>query len=116
MGLIWGLLLLLDPMARAVGAAETFDLEDILGVSYPTQLATAAATDRVTWVLNESGARNVWTAAPGDGPRRLTAYIGDDGQPLGGLALTPDGRLVVYVRGGSENQAGVLEKALAAPR
>jgi dipeptidyl aminopeptidase/acylaminoacyl peptidase len=92
--------------AAPAAAAEPPTLEQLLAIPYPTEIATATAADRVAWVLDERGARNVWTAAPGEQPRRLTDYTEDDGQPLGGLALTADGGLAVYVRGGGPNRAG----------
>jgi dipeptidyl aminopeptidase/acylaminoacyl peptidase len=52
--------------------------------------------------------RNVWTAAgPDYDGRRVTDYMADDGQRLGDLAFTPDGRQLVYVRGGYPNRRGV---------
>ncbi len=87
--------------------AGGFSLEDILSVPYPTDLAAAAATTRCAWVLNDRGVRNVWTAAAPDfTPVRLTGYSEDDGQQISNLCLSPDGRQLVYVRGGSPNRAG----------
>ena len=77
--------MLLLPMVCAVAsrADEAFSMEEILAVSYPTEIATASQADRVVWVLNDRGARNLWTASGAEaGPRRLTAYEGDDGQPI----------------------------------
>src|SRR5438270_9710426 len=49
----------------------------------------------------ERGALNVRLATAPDYKRvRVTAYTGDDGQDIGQLRWTPDGRAVVYVRGG----------------
>src|SRR5690606_4063115 len=63
----------------------------------------------IAWVVNERGARNVWVAeAPAYRGRRLTSYEEDDGQELGQLAWSSDGRTLVYVRGGSPNRAGEL--------
>jgi dipeptidyl aminopeptidase/acylaminoacyl peptidase len=55
----------------------------------------------VAWILNERGARNVWfAAAPDFRGTRLTAWTQDDGQDIGQPRFTPDGKSVVFVRGG----------------
>ena len=85
-------------------AAATPKLEDILSSPFPSLLITAPEKDRVAWVFNEKGHRNIWIA---DGPeykaRRLTKYLEDDGQELGGLEFSKDGEVVAYVRGGDPN-------------
>ena len=40
------------------------------------------------------------SALANESEKRVTAYTGDDGQDIGQLRWTPDGRAVVYVRGG----------------
>jgi dipeptidyl aminopeptidase/acylaminoacyl peptidase len=93
--------------ALPVAADESFSLEEILSIPYPTQIATAASADRVVWISNRAGVRNIWTAAGPDlSPARITDYVEDDGQTLGGLAVSADGRVAVFVRGGGENRAG----------
>jgi dipeptidyl aminopeptidase/acylaminoacyl peptidase len=68
---------------------------------FPTELVAARAGQRAAWVLFERGVRNVWGAeGPAWTPHRLTAFQDDDGQELTQLAFTPDGRSVVFVRGG----------------
>ena len=104
---IVAMLMLVNAAAGGTAAEELPTLERLLAIPYPTRIATAEAADRVAFVLNERGARNVWTASPEEPePRRLTPYAEDDGQPLGGLTVTPDGSLVVYTRGGGKNPAG----------
>jgi dipeptidyl aminopeptidase/acylaminoacyl peptidase len=55
-------------------------------------------------VFDARGLRNIWVAEPSGGgtyqSRQLTRYTQDDGQDVGELAWTPDGRAIVYVRGG----------------
>ena len=91
-----------------VAAADgPFTLEGVLSAPYPSELVAAAGADRIAWVTEERGVRNLWTAAAPDfEPMRLTSYSDDDGQALGQLALTADGVLLVYVRGGGPNAAG----------
>ncbi|HTR21705.1 MAG TPA: prolyl oligopeptidase family serine peptidase [Gemmatimonadales bacterium] len=97
------LLGLLPAVARPQQAARPpFTLEQVLGYPYPSELVAAPNGAAVAWVLDERGARNVWAAAGPDWtPHRLTATTTDDGQELTQLAFTPDGKTVVYVRGGN---------------
>jgi dipeptidyl aminopeptidase/acylaminoacyl peptidase len=93
--------------ARAPLAAQqagAFSLNQLLGYPYPSELTASATSSRLAWVLNERGVRNVWVA---EGPdfvaRELTRNRSDDGQELTNLAITRDGKTVVYVRGGDHD-------------
>jgi dipeptidyl aminopeptidase/acylaminoacyl peptidase len=87
--------------AQAGSTGGGFTLEQVLDYPFPDNLVSAAKGTTIAWTFNERGARNIYTAeAPEFVPRRLTAYLDDDGQELTNLALTPDGRTIVYVRGG----------------
>lgn len=80
-------------------AAQSFTLEQIRSYPFPSELTSSGS--RLAWAVNEQGRRNVYVA---DGPhyqaRRLTNYQQDDGQEITSLAISPDGRYVVFVRGG----------------
>ena len=41
-------------------------LRDILDLPFPSELQAAPRGDRVAWVTNERGCRNVWLAVAGD--------------------------------------------------
>lgn len=88
-------------------SAQSFTLEDILSAPYPDAPVIARTATRLAWVANDKGVRNIWMAeAPSFEPRQLTQYTEDDGQALGGLAFTPDGNILFYVRGGAPNRRG----------
>lgn len=88
-------------------AQESFSIERVLSAPFPSELVAAPSGDRVAWVQNAEGVRNIWTAAgPDFQGRPITAYQEDDGQRLGDLQITPSGEQVVYVRGGYPNRAG----------
>ncbi len=71
---------------------------------FPYAITAAPEGGAVAWVLNDRGTRNIWVAEPpGYEGRALTDYTGDDGQELSGLTWTPDGRTLVYARGGNAN-------------
>src|SRR5256885_5376680 len=86
-----------------------FTLEQALSAPFPEDLVTAPAGGAVAWVFNTNGARNIWIAtAPDYQGRQLTAYADDDGQEIGDLAWTPDGKAIVYTRGGGPNGRGEI--------
>lgn len=85
----------------SLALAKTFTLEQVLSAPFPSELVAAPGGGKVAWLLNERGARNVWTAtAPDFKGVRLTNYTQDDGQDVGQLRWTPDAKAVIYVRGG----------------
>lgn len=102
--------------AMTPSAARAYSLPDVLSAPYHSDLVAAAEAERIAWVVNERGVRNVETAAaPGFAVRRLTRFAEDDGQPLSDLALTPDGAVLFFVRGGGRNSAGEYLNAASDP-
>lgn len=94
-------------MAALPAPAQGFSVEQAMSYPYPYGLTAAAHGERIAWVFDMRGARNVWVA---DGPsfaaRQLTRYSGDNGMPIASLRLTPDGNTVVYARGSETNDQG----------
>lgn len=94
------LLLSLAYPLSALGQTQSFTLEQVMSSPFPTELTAAADTNRVAWVFDLRGERNVWSAdAPNFQARQVTHYRGDDGQQILSLRLTPDGKTIVYSRG-----------------
>ena len=86
---------------------QSFTLEQIMSSPFPTGLTAAANANRIAWVFDLRGERNVWTAdAPKFEARQVTHYQGDDGQQILSLRLTPDGKTAVYARGSEVNREG----------
>jgi len=82
-------------------APGSFTVEQVASYPFPSQLTAAARANRVAWVFNEQGRRNVWVAeGPAFAARKLTNYDADDGQELTSVGLSAGGEWVVYVRGG----------------
>jgi dipeptidyl aminopeptidase/acylaminoacyl peptidase len=88
-------------------AQQQFTLDQVLGAPFASDLVAAHQGSSVAWIVNQRGARNIWVATgPSWQPRQVTRYQDDDGQEIESLTFTPDGRSVVYVRGGSSNGTG----------
>jgi dipeptidyl aminopeptidase/acylaminoacyl peptidase len=91
----------------AAASAQQVTIEGLLSAPFPTELTAAPAGGTVAWVHNAQGVRNLWVAAPPEyRGRQLTRYTVDDGQELGGVTWTPDGRTLLFVRGGGANRQG----------
>jgi dipeptidyl aminopeptidase/acylaminoacyl peptidase len=102
--------------AVASPAGRGFTLAQVLSAPFVGELTASPVGDRVAWVANERGARNVWIAeGPAFEGRRLTAYTADDGQELGGLAWAPDGQAIAFVRGGGPNRRGEIPNPTSDP-
>ena len=87
--------------------AQSFTLQQILSAPFPSQLTAAAHSSEIAWVFVQRGAQNVWVAqGPEYTPRQVTHYVGDTGQPIASLRLSPDGKNVIYARGTEVNAAG----------
>src|SRR5436305_9732579 len=82
-------------------------LEGLLAAPFPSELLASPAGGKLAWLQNANGVRNLWVAEPPDYQgRHVTRYTQDDGQQLGGLEWTPDGKGLIYVRGGGANRQG----------
>ena len=82
---------------------KSFTLEQVMNSPFPSELTAAPAGGAVAWVFDAQGRRNIWAAEPSvDGYKshQVTSYSDDDGQEIAELAWTPDGRSIVYARGG----------------
>ncbi|RYF61200.1 MAG: hypothetical protein EOO39_31705, partial [Cytophagaceae bacterium] len=96
------------------GVSQPYSIDAILSAPYCQNLTGVG--NRVAWVVNERGLRNLYTATfPNPVPRKLTNYTADDGQELGDVTLSPDGRWVAFVRGGSKNAQGVNPNPTSSP-
>ena len=84
-----------------------FTLEQITSSPFPSELVASQKGERVAWVFDKEGRRNIFVA---EGPqfraRQLTRYNADDGQELTDLGFSADGNWIVFVRGGDKNSRG----------
>ncbi|HET9440911.1 MAG TPA: prolyl oligopeptidase family serine peptidase [Longimicrobiales bacterium] len=89
--------------ANAGAAQAQFTMQQVKSYPFPNELAAAATGSRIAWAMNEEGRRNIYVA---EGPewrtRKLTSFDVDDGQVLTRVQLSPDGKWVVFRRGGDD--------------
>ena len=103
-----------------VPPALAADVRAFLAAPFTEQLVGASAGRAVAWVTNTAGRRAVRVATPdADGTwraRTVWEADGDDGQEIGALSLSADGRRLAWVRGGAPNRAGELPNPASDPR
>jgi len=101
--------------ASAIPAAgRDFTMADALDYPFVSDLTAADRSDHIAWVRNLAGKRNVWLAdGPAFKPRQITRYADDDGQEITQLTFSPDGKHLVYVRGGDHDANWPAEGNLA---
>ncbi len=93
-----------------------YTLEQVLSIPFPSELIASSQGDKVAWVFDDQGKRNVWIAeAPAFKGRSLTRYNDDDGQEITEIRFSPDGNLLAYVRGGPPNNEGDIPNPTSHP-
>ena len=94
------LLVVVVQLARA----DSFTLEQVLSSPFPADLIASKSGDKLAWVFDTEGKRNIWVAeAPAFKGRQLTRYDKDDGQEITEPVFSPDGNWIAYVHGGPPN-------------
>ena len=95
-------------------AEAGFTLDQVLDYPNEDELVAAPQGGAIAWVRNLAGVRNVWVArAPLFQPRQVTHTSSDDGMEIGELTFSPDGRTLVFVRGGDHDANWPAEGNLA---
>ncbi|WP_251566794.1 prolyl oligopeptidase family serine peptidase [Erythrobacter sp. 3-20A1M] len=89
-----------DVPDRAANAQSADLLAERLAIPFASGLVGAELAPVFAWVENTRGVRNVMVARAGEAPRQVTDYREDDGIEIYGLALSPDGTRLAFVRGG----------------
>ncbi|HEX3367797.1 prolyl oligopeptidase family serine peptidase [Phenylobacterium sp.] len=85
-------------------AADSFTVADAIAYPFTLGLVSAEHADRIAWVRDVKGVRNLWAAeGPDFTPRQVTQFTADDGQELTQLTFSPDGKTLVFVRGGDHD-------------
>ncbi|MCP9223694.1 prolyl oligopeptidase family serine peptidase [Erythrobacter sp. LQ02-29] len=92
-----------DVPDRAAHAQSADLLAERLAIPFASGLVGAELAPVFAWVENTRGVRNVMVARAGEAPRQVTDYREDDGIEIYGLALSPDGARLAFVRGGDSS-------------
>ena len=91
-------------------------MTQFMSAGYPVELVAATKADRVAWIANDKGLRNVFTAAAPDfKPVRVTAFLKDDGVDTTQLEISDDGSVVSFTRGATMNLDGWVASPEADP-
>ncbi len=99
-----GLLTIASMSSPTIAGDHSFTLSQALSYPFESELTAATNAPGIAWVRNLRGARNVWVAiGPDFTPRQLTSNSVDDGQELTQPTFSPDGRNLVFVKGGDHD-------------
>src|SRR5687767_4984072 len=101
------------PPAKALHVPS---MAQFMSAGYPLELVAAKKTDRIAWISNDKGLRNVFTAsAPGFRAVRVTSFMKDDGVDTTQLSISDDGSIVAFTRGHGINRDGWVANPEADP-
>ena len=96
--------LLFVMLATSLALGNGFTLEQVMSSPFPSDLIASPQGDKVAWVFDAEGKRNIWVAeSPAFKGRQLTRYDKDDGQEITEPAFSPDGNWIAFVYGGPPN-------------
>ncbi len=85
----------------SVRSGGSFTIDDVMSAPFASSPIAAPAGRRVAWLMNEKGRRNIWVAgAPDWSGHKITAFDADDGQEIAELSWSPDGKSLLFARGG----------------
>jgi len=104
------------PAQSPPGLQPAFTLEEILSPAFSYGLVAARDADRIAWLVNERGMRNVYTAAgPDFEPVRIHLTDQDDGVDLSSLQISDDGSTLTFIRGHAPNRDGWVANPASDP-
>ena len=108
-----------QPLATGAPPAKALHvptMAQFMSAGYPLELVAAKKADRIAWISNDKGLRNVFTAAaPGFRAVRVTSFMKDDGVDTTQLSISDDGTMVAFTRGHGINRDGWVANPEADP-
>jgi dipeptidyl aminopeptidase/acylaminoacyl peptidase len=107
------------PLAEVAPAAKSLhvpSMAQFMSAGFPLELVAAKKADRIAWISNDKGLRNVFTAtAPAFRAVRVTSFMKDDGVDTTQLSISDDGATVAFTRGHGMNRDGWVANPEADP-
>lgn len=98
------MLLIAAAMLAAPATAAPMTLQGAMAYPFTSGLVASPDGKRIAWVREVAGERNIWVAdGPGRPAVKVTSFAGDDGQELTQLVFAPDGKSLLFVRGGDHD-------------
>ena len=109
-------LLLITLLFLSNTAYPQFTLEQLLSSPFPSDLIASQEEDKIAWVYNEQGKRNIWIAKQaGTMASKVTNFTEDDGQAISNLIFKENTKEIIFVRGGAPNRKGEIPNPTSQP-
>ncbi len=89
--------------------AQSPELEKFISHPIESNFASSPDGKTIAWVINDHGKRNILTRSGNDIAKQLTTYTQDDGQEISQITFSPNGTIMLYVRGSFANPASLAE-------
>ena len=97
-------------------AYSQISIEQLLSAPFPTNLIASSQEEKVAWVFNQEGKRNIWLAQlKTPKGKQLTQYKEDDGQGISNLIFKEGSKQIIFVRGGAPNRRGEIPNPTSSP-
>lgn len=81
--------------------SQSISLRELLATPYVGKIVAASKANRLAFAVNDSGHRNIYyVQGPAYKMHKITAFDSDDAQEISSLAMSADGKWVIFVRGG----------------
>lgn len=93
-------------LSLCASAQKSFTLQEVLSAPYASSLTAAPVGVRFAWVEHSEGRHNLWLCGANEAAHAVTQYTDDDAQDLSGLAWSPDGAQIAFVRGAETGANG----------
>jgi len=104
-------------MAPPAKGVHVPTMAQFMSAAFPMGLVAARKIDRIAWISNDKGLRNVYTAAAPDfRPVRVTSFMKDDGVDTTQLSISDDGSIVSFTRGHDRNRLDWVASPEADPK
>jgi dipeptidyl aminopeptidase/acylaminoacyl peptidase len=91
--------------------AQSPELEKFISHPIESNFSSSPDGKTIAWVINDHGKRNIFIKSGNDAPKQLTSYTQDDGQEISQITFSPNGTIILFVRGGFANPASLAEGA-----